>query len=458
MTAFIDQLFAKTFTTGDETATAFLEKLMKVSREGHLFLEDPSIQDKISHLLEGDKSPLVHFESCYYLRRNFELETLIIKQLQNLLYAQPKLTFSVKPDSDLYPEQAKALQLAMSSSLTIITGGPGCGKTYLANKIIETLLLKMPNAHIIATAPTGKAASRFQNKKITSQTLHSLLGIYETIDRQPAIKPLIADLIIVDECSMIDLKLWSYLLSSIAPGTSVILMGDPDQLPPVEGGAIFEEFCNIKAINTVHLNKTLRSQSSSLQQLSHFVKHGKGKEAIELFSSTSDSDISFLPLNKFTPNENLGSILTPFHKGPFGTQAINEQIYSLSNAKVRPIIITKNDYQLGLMNGDIGFIEDDIAVFNDSSFASSLLYSYDLAWAISIHKSQGSEFDHVCILLPENSELFGRKLLYTAITRAKKSVTIFGDSKTFLQITSQITHPRSNLTKRFSKYSHLTLK
>lgn len=445
--ALIDEMFAKTFARGDGEVASFLQELFSESRAGHLFLEHSSIKERLQHLLEGKKSPLVEFENSFYLRRNFELETEIITHLKRILESPPAHCLTTPDCPHLYPDQARALELALSSNLTIITGGPGTGKTYLANKIIETFLQQRPSARIIATAPTGKAALRLEGLGIKVGTLHALLGIRESLEYPQNLRPLIGDLIIVDECSMIDLKLWSHLLSAICPGAAVVLMGDAHQLPPVEGGSLFEDICALPAINKVHLNQILRTETDSINALADLVKKGEGEEALRLLNTSQE--ITLQPLSTFQANVNLTAILTPFQKGPFGTHAINEEVVKSLSPEKRPIIITKNDYHLSLMNGDIGFIEGDKAHFPHKTFPSALLSSFDLAYAISIHKSQGSEFDQISLLLPEGSEVFGRKLLYTAITRAKKSLTLYSSPATLLATIKTVTHSRSNLVKRY---------
>lgn len=435
----IDLAFAKALSGKKEEKDVllFLAELMKTSREGNLYLSHPTMGERIPHLLEGEKSPLVAFENCYYLRRSWELESEVITHLRRLCSAE-KQHVSVPQHPDLYPAQQKALLSALQEPVTIITGGPGCGKTFLAGKLIETLLALKPGAQIIATAPTGKAVGRLKIPGIVSATLHSLLGLRDSFDESRKTKPLIADLILIDECSMIDLRLWSLLLAMIPTGTHLVLMGDPDQLPPIDAGALFHDMCHIEKLPHVHLDQTKRTDSVQLQKLAECVKHGKAEEALK--------ECPLLPLEIPAPED---VILTPFRHGPFGTHSCNQEIERRSPHTRKPIIITKNDYQLGLMNGDLGFIENGKAHFKEMTYPLALLTTYEYAWAISIHKSQGSEFRKVHILLPEGSEIFGRELLYTAITRAKSHVTLYGKPETFHAILSHFKYPKSNLRKRF---------
>lgn len=440
----IDLAFAKAIAgkDGDKEILLFLAELMKTSREGNLFLQHSTIKEKITHLVDGEKSPLVAFEDCFYLRRSWELETQVIQHLRRLSNAPLELHCKPTFHPDLYPAQQEALISALVNPLSIITGGPGCGKTFLATKLIETLLAEQPHLRIIATAPTGKAASRFRMPSVVSGTLHSLLGLRDSFDGDVRTKPLIADLILIDECSMIDLRLWSLLLSAIPTGTHLVLMGDPNQLPPIDAGALFYDMCQIEKLSHVHLDQPMRTGAVELRALAECVKQGDYEKALQ--------HVTLLPLREVPDTE--GVLLTPFRHGPFGTHACNHTIEKLKPHQRKPIIITKNDYPLGLMNGDLGYIEGEKAIFFEKSLPLPLLTAYDYAWAISIHKSQGSEWKDVTILLPEGSETFGREMLYTAITRAKSTVTLHTSPATFHAVISHFKYPKSNLQKRFNNF------
>ena len=150
-----------------------------------------------------------------------------------------------------------------------------------------------------------------------------------------------------------------------------------------------------------------------------------------------DNEISIAPLEKFTPSQNKPNhiILTPFRKGPYGSLELNERIRPKKDQPT-PILVTKNDAITNLMNGDIGFITNETATFpeKDISLPALMLPPHEKAFALSIHKSQGSEFDHITIILPEEATSFQKELLFTAITRAKKSIQIYGSLETLLTL------------------------
>ncbi len=449
---FIDYAFAKAFSgdTHDDEVVSFLRELLKSARDGHLYLHSHTINGKINNLIIGDNSPIVAYNDCYYLRRNWEIEENIATHLHRINKAKSPYNFFVKQDNSLSEEQQKALSLSMSKCLTLITGGPGCGKTYLAKKIIETFLQFNSDAHIIIGAPTGRAANNLAYKDTTFGTLHALLGLRDTFYKESGVKPLIGDLIIIDECSMIDINLWSLLLAAIPSSTHLVLIGDPHQLPPVESGALFHYICKIESIPQINLTKTMRTKSTSIDNLAKLVKDGEADKALSCLENSTCDEIRLSSLNHIPIPQNLQAcILTPFCKGTFGTQECNKYIDNILNENERPIIITKNDYHLNLLNGEIGATTKEMAMFKEKTFPLSLLLSYELAYAISVHKSQGCEFDNVIILLPEGSEIFGREMLYTAITRAKKTVTIYSNKTTFLQIVSHVTYQNSNLVEKF---------
>ena len=435
----------------DDELHQFLSLLMKKTREGHLCVHNAAIREKISFLTQGDKSPLVCYNDFYYLRRNFSLETEILHHLKRLLRAKPKMNFTPHTNLPLYETQKEALQKAFESTLLLISGGPGTGKTYLANAIVDSLLAHKPDASILFTAPTGKAAFRVKHPKIKAGTLHQMLGLKEKMGEHFEANPLVYDLIIVDECSMIDAKLFSLFLSSIPLGTHLVLMGDPNQLPPVEAGFVFPDFFNIKEIPQIHLSQSMRSDRLGILALAKEIRQNNINAVFSLLESKSAPDIHLVPLPKEPPipTSNGITILTPFRKGYLSSSHCNEYIEAHKKASLKtPLMITKNDYRFGLMNGDIGWKEGEFGLFPEK-VSLPLIKEYELAWAISIHKSQGSEFDHVLILLPEGSEAFGKELLYTAVTRAKQSVTIATAPETLRKILSQTSHPICNLSSRW---------
>ena len=217
----IDHLFAHALSDNEATRQHLVD-LMRETRKGALFLHRPGIRDCMQPL-EG---PIVRVEDRYYLKRCYDLEQTVHNELTRLSFHKP---MSAPIPMDLNAAQQEAFTAVLTHTVTLISGGPGTGKSYLA-KHIATLFPRT-----ILTAPTGKAASRLG----ANGTLHKLLGLpYDC-------KPIIADLIIVDECSMIDAKLFASLLSSIPTGTRLVLMGDPYQLPPVEGGHIFPDLFSL---------------------------------------------------------------------------------------------------------------------------------------------------------------------------------------------------------------------
>jgi exodeoxyribonuclease V alpha subunit len=450
----IDTAFARALMKGKEDSELheFLALLMKRAREGHLCVQNFEIHEKISHLTKGDKSPIVCYEDFYYLRRNFELETNIILHLKRLLNADSKLKFTPLQKENLYPAQNEALRKAFENQILLISGGPGSGKTYLANALIEALLAHKPDATILFTAPTGKAAFRIKHPKIEKGTLHNLLGLREKMTETFEAKPLIYDFIIADECSMVDARLFSLFLSSIPSGTHVILMGDPDQLPPVEAGFVFPDFFKIKDLPQVYLNQSMRSDQRGILRLAKLIRENETEEVINLLTSKSSIDVKLIPFPKEPPIpiDNTITFLTPFRKGYFGSTYCNDFIEANKKSSLQtPLIITKNDYKFNLMNGDMGSKEGIYGYF-PQKLPLALLAEYELAWTISIHKSQGSEFDHVLILLPEGSEAFGKELLYTAVTRAKHSVQIAASPSTLRAILEKTSHPITGLASRWN--------
>ena len=223
-------------------------------------------------------------------------------------------------------------------------------------------------------------------------------------------------------------ELLAKLLSSIKRGARIVLFGDPEQLPPVEAGNLFQEIIELeeKSVQTLHLG--FRAEKKEVVEMAELIKHGKIPRHSPL---PSRDEIIKLVRSKLGSLENFQKfrVLAPLRAGPYGIDQLNHTIFEAEikahSKPLIPILIVQNDASNNLANGDQAWLnlEAESATFLDGrTIAQALLPSYTLAYVLSIHRSQGSEYDEVIVLLPEGSEDFGRELLYTAATRAKKSV------------------------------------
>jgi len=214
-------------------------------------------------------------------------------------------------------------------------------------------------------------------------------------------------------------------------------LGDGNQLPPVESGSIFNDLIDV--VPTAHLTKSLRSNQKEILDLAASILKG-----IAPTSQTFHGPLSHELIKK----HGSATILTPLREGPWGVKTLNQMLHGTK--KETPIIITRNDTATGLSNGDMGvLISPTQALFDGKQFPVSVLPSYELAYALSIHKSQGSEFDHVVVLAPPGTELFGREMLYTAVTRARKSVVLLGSAEVIAKTVQNSSCRRSGIKKKF---------
>jgi exodeoxyribonuclease V alpha subunit len=349
------------------------------------------------------------------------------------------------------------LNLSLSNTLSIIEGGPGTGKTFLTSHLVKALKPLEPSAQVILAAPTGKAAARLKqfNPEATCGTLHSILGIKSQRQLARGSSYVKADLIIIDESSMIDAKLLAFFLGSLQPGQRVVFLGDGNQLPPVESGSLFSDLIDL--LPTAHLTQCLRSDRLEILQLAQDILAGKPVTAHHELS------IEFI-LETALKNYSKGNsfcILSPIREGPFGVNSLNQEIFQLFYRKLKPhdllavpILITRTDYEAGLYNGEVGILwrtREKIlhAEFGERKIPASGIPPYELGYVLSVHKSQGSEFDDVLVLVPPGSETFGREVLYTAVTRARHSVVLCGDAETIEKTVEHSSHRRSGLKKRW---------
>lgn len=430
----------------------------------------------------GTQTPLVIDDSgMIYLRRYYALERSVAAQLGRRFSArapdavdQAWLTsaFEAHLRPQATQEQRHAVSLALQHNATLISGGPGTGKT---SSIVDVLAvyaayrtrLGQDAPQVLLLAPTGKAAARLGRAvpHYETATIHRALGARQggKSFRYDANRPLVADMVVVDEASMVDLALMHALLEALPDHARLLLVGDPDQLSSVEAGCVFRDICAAAKqdgrLPATWLTEQHRyAQSRGIADLAQAVRDQDPDRAHSVLSNRSQEQVRMLPLSSaddvstearanFSALIDSGSreealaglgrnqLLCVHRSGPFSTRAFNDQAARYFGDLV-PIIIERNRHELDLYNGDVGLLDrrTEEALFSDASskvrtIARSLLPAHDLAFAITVHKSQGSEFDQVSIVLPPNdSPLLTRELLYTGLTRAKHRVTIVGSN------------------------------
>ena len=370
----------------------------------------------------------------------------------------------------LSEEQVQAIQNSLEAGVSIITGGPGTGKT----RIIEGLAQVLVNGFrktIRICAPTGRAAKRIAEnqalKKFQPSTIHMLKAMIDS-----SAKDIEFDTLIVDESSMIDINLFNDLVKMLPLGSQLILIGDVDQLPPVGAGQPFLDLIRSKKIVVSRLSKQFRQGSDSvIPKVARAINKG---ELIEFSSDFSSSGFSFVEVDKgqvvekiievvdfFTGNKNgcidfeKTQILSPMRRyssGLINLNSIMQKKYNPKGEKVfskmegekeikfcagDKVICTQNDYDIDVRNGDIGYVVNkvgkNIRVEFDGEmklFHNNKIDYLDLAYAITVHKSQGSEYPNVVMpIVDDHRIMLTRKLIYTAITRGKQNVCLIGSKR-----------------------------
>jgi len=378
--------------------------------------------------------------------------------------------------AELNPEQREAVKNALSYSISLMTGGAGSGKTYAVSTI--TTIAERLELSVVLAAPTGKAAKRLEQVVgHEAGTIHRLLGFNGRTYSRDALNPVGADILVIDEVSMVDVPLaWRLFQAIDREKTAVVLVGDHNQLPPVGPGNLLRDLVKSHAIPTTVLTRIIR-QAGVLKENSTAILSGEVRPTAEIksgarrpwyvidkFTDTGDVRRMLLLLFEEVLQERLGydlvrdvQVLTPTHRGPLGTVELNVEFQRLLQKKLfhfdvpdvesghRPrlypgdkVIQTKNDYDLGVMNGAMGIVDEigsggGLAIDFDGraveiKASSDALGNIQLAYATSIHKVQGSEFPcAVVVAHKSHSFMHHRNLLYTAVTRAKESVILIGD-------------------------------
>lgn len=488
--------------TLEENLIEYVRSLLGVSSEE---IEDSLINLKAKGEIveeERDNGDIwVYLEAFYMTEQNITNKIITLNNAKNMKHIKNIEDELQKVESHssikLSDKQKEAVLAVNENNVSIITGGPGTGKTTIIKTIID--IYKSKGNKVVLCAPTGRAAKRMTDTTgEEASTLHRLLEIGK-FDEDIFLKnkyeyqgtPIDADVIIIDETSMVDMFLMNYLLSSIYQGTKLILVGDSDQLPSVGPGSVLKDIINSERIVTIHLDKVFRQAAKSkIVVNAHRVNEGIGfitKDEVE-----EDSKEDFFMINEANQDKCLREILslctgrlqtygdydffqniqvlTPTKKGMLGTRELNMYLQKALNPEnsfkkqkqINGVIYrvgdrimqVKNNYDIywerhlgkqesgsGIFNGEMGTIKDinnqekiiEIK-FDDDKIAwyeFSDIEQIEHSYSITIHKAQGSEFDVVIMVMPRTAPiLLTRNLLYTGITRAKELLVVIGAKQT----------------------------
>ncbi len=544
-------------------AAHILQQLVEASLQGDSCIEVDATQLEAlgdlavsSEIATTKVAPCVYDQQGLALYRYWYLEQRLAQQICRLK-RQTIQVVDTEHYQDLLSDehQQAALKMVLQQGLSIITGGPGTGKTYTLARIIAALNQTIPDIRIAMAAPTGKAAQRMQEalqnsfndpkllqsglitdelRNQTTQTLHRLLGMgNRQIPRFHPKQPLPYDVIVVDEASMLDLNLATLLFEAVPDQCRIILLGDADQLASVDVGSVLADLQQVQGLaeNRVQLQTSRRfSGEAKIGQFARFIQAQQTVSNPDLVLSKLEMDIvpaaplQTISLSKDMPDliqlEYLPEqqqvdvepyqqklmagfhgyiealkhyiqadesaeqiqhvvqafddyrILTAVRHGSLGIEQLNRYAGHWLNQQLkqiavgdwyigRPVMMTYNDYQLGISNGDIGICfkhrtqSQQFEVFfpslNKWIAAHRLPRSMQTAFALTIHKSQGSEFTHTAIVLDAHAEkLLSQELIYTAVTRAKKVVSILSDRKALQQSLITRTVRRSGLVQKIN--------
>ena len=462
---------------------AALYALVEAEQQGNSFLPLDELAARTARLIGLGPDPdvlveapgLLLDEGRVYREPTHASELAVAATLLARCAAPPHLVHEpgeAPPSGDdggsLTDEQWAAVQGAFASRVSVLTGGPGVGKTVCTRAIVTEA--EAANATIALCAPTGRAARRLEETTgHEAKTIHRLLEWMP--GREPAYKPghpLPVDLVIVDESSMLNLRLAEVLLDGLAETTHVVFVGDADQLPPIGAGKPFDDLIASGAAPVVRLNQIFRQAARSMiTTAAHEINQGRPPH----LQPGEDQEHDFFFIDRANPERALETVvevvaeraparfgvdpirevqvLAPMYRGAVGIDALNERLRERLNPKGRRalnerfrigdrLIQTRNSHELGLMNGSICFLADDDpddeVVVLETDDGQTLHVPYDetdslrLAYAISVHKAQGCEVPVVvCVCHRSHSRMLSRPLVYTAITRAKQACVLVGE-------------------------------
>ncbi len=468
-------------------------ELLSVSPEQFKAVLDEQIEDEMIFCYNKRNRPFAMLRDYFKAESYIARRLCVMRQLtyDNHIDFSTVIDLEEENNNIKYEKiQRQAINLALSKGFLVLTGGPGTGKTTTLNAIIS--LYQQQGLNVMICAPTGRAAKRISDLTgFEAKTIHRLLEVEFAKDNMPHFKhdenePLDCDALIIDEMSMVDSLLFEAVLRAVKVTCKLVLVGDSDQLPSVGAGNVLKDIIESGAMSVVKLKEIFRqSQSSQIVMNAHKIVNGQPVDY-----TVRDNDFFFmqrLDPSKLTElvvslcRERLPKaysispmtdiqVISPTRQGPCGTVELNKVLQQQLNPKMAgkseiktplytyragdKVMQTKNDYQIlwkkqlddeseekgtGIFNGDIGIIlsvnrllgtavidfEGRIATYN-----RPMLDNLELAYAITVHKSQGSEFDYVILtVLGGSDKLYYRNLLYTAVTRAKKMLIIVGSEK-----------------------------
>jgi exodeoxyribonuclease V alpha subunit len=457
---------------------AALYAVIEAEQQGNSYLPLEELSRRTARLIGLAPDPdvlveargLVDDEGRIYRAGTLESEQAVAATLATRAATPPHLDHDPgeEPRDGLTDEQWAAVRAAFAARISVLTGGPGVGKTKCTKEIVAEA--EAANAAIALCAPTGRAARRLEETTgHEAKTIHRMLEWMP--GREPAFRPgrpLPADLVIVDESSMLNLRLAEVLLDGLAETTHIVFVGDADQLPPIGAGKPFEDLIASGTVPVVRLTQIFRQAARSMiTTAAHEINHGRPPH----LEPGPEQDHDFFFIERSTPERALETVvevvaerapvkfsvdpirevqvLAPMYRGPVGIDALNERLQAELNPNGKRalsdrfrigdrLIQTRNSHELGLMNGSIVFLRgddpDEEEIVVDTDDGGSLVIPYGetatlrLAYAISVHKAQGCEVPVVVgVCHRSHSRMLNRPLLYTAITRARNSCVLIGD-------------------------------
>lgn len=523
--------------------STLVQALLVAHEEGHTFVDclDSLNGDDWADLATGlapdstPLSPLVLQDGKLYFRRYFDLEHQIAMRLLARARHTPREEVRTSHEDlqtladELPTEHLQALDAMIGAPTTLVTGGPGTGKTTLIRYAVALIQRNEPRAMIRLAAPTGKAAARLRQALanpaapidptvITIETIHQLLQLSRLRGQRLAgTEPYLgATHLFIDEASMLDLALFAQLLNAVPLSCKLILLGDPDQLPAIEVGAILPALLeaahqsvdqSAPPLDAIRLTKTFRFEDGGrIASLAKAVISGSldwseanHQDIVQLLTIESTAAVQMFfghyvdQLKRETAADPASliqtfeskRILTPYQEGAFGVGMINQLVEALleseglkrrgeSHYHGQPILITENDHQQRLANGDLGICIDMQRVhLEDNPYTErfqvafrergalrylpiTLLPKFETSFGMSIHKSQGSEFGTVLLLLPKRDseqagQILSRQLVYTAMTRAKAELSIMADREVWQNAVTSTVLRRSTLAERIKE-------